>query len=525
MKKYEKEVLKSRLDAEEAEMKHLKAIYDKAAEDIAKKIEISNGKIKVLLANWDDLSDEEKSIYQSQIYQKRFQESLKQQIDDLTKELNSKQYKSITDYMKSCYEQGFIGAMYSIQKQGIPLIMPIDQKKVIKAMFTDSKISKGLYTKLGEDVNLLKKRIANNISRGIATADSYANIARNIASGTNVGFNRAMRIARTEGSRISNESAFEASKVAQEAGADIAKMWSAALDGRTRPHHRMLDGQIRELEEPFEVDGMEVMYPSGFGRPAEDINCRCALLQRAKWALDDDELETLKKRAEFFGLDKSNDFADFEKKYLKATTSKPKTGISPLQEKLEHDALEWYVSGEGQWINQYLRGRADITISAIEKEMIDAIERATSRAIVEVKRLFRSVDAEAVFGKMSQLEWENLRNALLYGANDKYSIAALEKAMKTKGKTISEKGFMSTTKDREVAAEWGDFTGSENPIVLDLEVPKGIKGKDMKEFEVEGEEQFEVLLAKDQQYKINDIVVEEDEWGDKIIVVKAELIP
>ena len=44
----------------------------------------------------------------------------------------------------------------------------------------------------------------------------------------------------------------------------------------------MLDGQIRELDKPFEVAGRKAMYPSGF---AEDIHCRCALLQRAR--LDD----------------------------------------------------------------------------------------------------------------------------------------------------------------------------------------------------------------------------------------------
>ena len=209
MKKYEKEILENRLDAEEAERRHLKAIYNKAAEDITKKINISNGKIEVLLQNWDDLDDKEKSIYQSQIYQRDFQKSLKSQIDGFLEGLNDEQYKSIEEYMKNCYEDGFIGAMYSINKQGIPLIMPIDQKKVIKAMFTDSKISKKLYTKLGEDVDFLKKRIANNLSRGIATASSYSDIARNIANDSNVGFNRAMRIARTEGTRISNQSAFD----------------------------------------------------------------------------------------------------------------------------------------------------------------------------------------------------------------------------------------------------------------------------------------------------------------------------
>lgn len=318
MNKRQLEVEKRKLAEEAQELKHLKAIYNKAAEDIAKNISITDGKMEVLLQNWDDLSDDDKSVYQSKIYQRNFQKQLQKQVNDVLKDLNSGQYKSIDEYLKKCYETGFIGAMYDIAGQGIPIIAPIDQKKVIKAMKTNSKISKGLYTKLGEDTDHLKKRITNNISRGIATADSYKNIARNIANDSNVGFNNAMRIARTEGHRIHSNSAFDAQLEAKAAGADVVKQWDSTMDGKTRTHHRLLDGQIREVEEPFEMGGMKPMYPSDFGRPEEDINCRCALLQRATWALDEDELETLKKKAEYFGLDKTESLNDFKRKYLPA---------------------------------------------------------------------------------------------------------------------------------------------------------------------------------------------------------------
>ena len=357
MKKHDKEVLQSRLDAEEKELKRLKAIYNKAADDIMKKIEISNGKISVLLANWDDLTDEEKSIYQSQIYQRNFQKSLKTQIDGFLKDLNSKQYATMTEYMEDCYKNGYLGAMYSIHKQGIPIISPIDQKKVTKAMFTDSKISKKLYTKLGEDVEVLKKRIANNLSRGIATASDYKVIARNIAADSNVGFNRAMRITRTEGNRISNESAYDASMSAKDKGADVVKSWDAALDKRTRESHRRVDGEIRELDEKFS-NGM--MYPSdSAGGAAEVVNCRCALLQRARWALDDDELETLKERAKYYGLDKTKNFDDFKAKYLKAAEAEVKqagevTTIEELQKYAASKMDKWGVSVDVSGTGKYL---------------------------------------------------------------------------------------------------------------------------------------------------------------------------
>ena len=318
MRKHQKEILQSTLDDEKKELNHLKAIYKKTLQDISGNIKIYNDKIEILLADIDEADEYQKSVLQSQIYHRDFQRNLQKQLNAFLNDLNNEQYKSINDYIEHSYEGGYVATMYDIAQQGVPIIAPIDQKKVIKAMSIDSKISKTLYEKLGEDVNVLKKRIANNISRGIAAAESYEVIARNIANDSNVGFNKAMRIARTEGHRVHQQAAFDAQHVAKDKGADVVKQWNSVLDGRVRTTHRKLDGQLREVDEPFEMDGKKAMHPSGFGRPEEDINCRCVMLQRARWALDDDELETLKERAAFHGLDKAEDFEDFKKKYLKA---------------------------------------------------------------------------------------------------------------------------------------------------------------------------------------------------------------
>lgn len=93
----------------------------------------------------------------------------------------------------------------------------------------------------------------------------------------------------------------------------------STLDGNTRDLHRLLDGQIRDVNELFEVANLKVEAPGMFGDPAEDCNCRCCLLQRARWALDDDELQRLKDRAAYFDLDKSDEFEKYQRKYLGIT--------------------------------------------------------------------------------------------------------------------------------------------------------------------------------------------------------------
>lgn len=322
MNKRQLEVEKAKLREEKKLLKELKKIYEDAAKEVEQKIRISNGKINLLLSAYDELDEKQKSLLKSQIYQKKFQENLKKQLDELIGNLNADSYDSITRYLTDSYYTGYVGTMYDIQGQGIPLITPINEKQVTRAMTLNTKLSVPLYTRMGIDVGILKKQIAKHISRGIATSSSYAHIARNIDGASNIGFNKAMRIARTEGHRIQVLSANDAQHAAKAKGCEVVKQWDATLDGRTRPMHRLLDGKLAEIDEPFVVDDMEVMYPGGFGIASQDVNCRCALLQRARWALDADELKTLKERAAYYGLDKSEDFEDFKKKYLKVNETK-----------------------------------------------------------------------------------------------------------------------------------------------------------------------------------------------------------
>lgn len=317
MNKRQLEVEKAKIREEKRLLKELKKIYEDAAREVEQKIRITDGKIDLLLSAYDELDEKQKSVLQSQIYQKKFQENIKRQLDKLIGNLNDDSYDSITRYLNDSYHTGYIGTMYDIAGQGIPLITPISEKQVTRAMTLNTKLSVPLYTRMGIDVGILKKQVAGHISRGIATSSSYAHIARNIDGASNIGFNKAMRIARTEGHRIQILSANDAQHAAKAKGCEVVKQWDATLDGRTRPLHRLLDGKLAEIDEPFIVDDMEVMYPGSFGIASQDVNCRCALLQRARWALDENELKTLQDRASFFGLDISKSFDDFKQKYLK----------------------------------------------------------------------------------------------------------------------------------------------------------------------------------------------------------------
>lgn len=341
MNKRQKLVLQQYLNDEETIIRSLKMVYEDSLKDINKRVLELDSSISVLQKAYNSIGTEIsdlalsilgnkakhmtpaqaeetiKSMLQSKVYQKKYQEALKKQVSDIFDKMGEKQFTRVSEYLTECYENGFIGTLYDLQGQDIPLCFPLDQEQMVRAIQLDSKISKGLYSRLGEDVSLLKRKIASEISRGIATGMSYQQMARQLASVSKTGYNNAVRIARTEGHRIQCQAGMDACYKAKEKGANVVKQWDATLDDRTRESHVAVDGQIREIDEPFSNGLMFPGDPSGGA--AEVINCRCALLQRARWALDEDELATLKRRAEYFGLDKTDSFEDYKKKYLKAS--------------------------------------------------------------------------------------------------------------------------------------------------------------------------------------------------------------
>lgn len=330
MNKREKEVIQAQLDAEKAVLEKMEQQYKRALSDINQKVKLFDADIKSLdtLLNMDSMDEAQRatleSMKQAKIYQKQYQQALKKQIGSILDKLHGDTFSTVEQYLKECYQDGFLGTMYDIHAQGIPIIVPINQEAVAKAVVLDSKVVKGYYEALGVDFDRLKKVIPAEVSRGIASSLPYIDIARNINNASKSGLYNAVRIARTEGHRIQQASTYDAQKAAKAKGADVVKQWDATLDGRTRETHRLLDGQIREVDEPFEVRGMTAMMPGDFGRPEEDIHCRCVSLTRAKWALDESELQTLQERAEYFGLDKATDFEDFKQKYLKSAEESTK---------------------------------------------------------------------------------------------------------------------------------------------------------------------------------------------------------
>ena len=323
MNSRQKEVIGQSLADEKTVLKALTDNYTTALADIKKNI-------RELQAN---------PLTQSKAYQLEYQKQLETMVSGVLDTLQGNNFTSIAEYLQNSYTNSYIGNLYDMHGQGVPLILPMNENQVVKAVQKtgdDFKLSE----KLGGNTKELKKQVKSELQRGLATALPYETMARSISDYGQADLNRSMRIARTEGHRIQTEAKLDCMNNAKKKGADIVKQWDSTLDGRTRPEHKQLDGQIREIDENFEVDGYSAQGPGGFGDPYMDCNCRCCLLQRAKWALDEEELKTLQDRAEYFGLDKSQNFQDFKDKYINAVEKSNESGIIELRSVDARDKLK-----------------------------------------------------------------------------------------------------------------------------------------------------------------------------------------
>ena len=120
---------------------------------------------------------------------------------------------------------------------------------------------------------------------------SIPNMARDIAERTTGSeFKAAVRNARTMSTNAQNAGRYDAYDRLTKKGVELTLEWAATLDNRTRHSHRMMHGQRRNVGEPFEVDGVKIMYPAQTGTfkgvsdvPQEQIwCCRCTILSYVK---------------------------------------------------------------------------------------------------------------------------------------------------------------------------------------------------------------------------------------------------
>lgn len=144
-------------------------------------------------------------------------------------------------------------------------------------------------TDIPKDKKWNKKHIGSAILQGILQGDTMENIAKRLMSVADMDMRAAMRTARTAVNGAENAGRMQSYRRAADMGIKVKKEWLATLDTRTRHSHRMLDGEVVELNEKFS-NGLE--YPGDpSGSASEVYNCRCTMIAN----LDDFQAEEVER--------------------------------------------------------------------------------------------------------------------------------------------------------------------------------------------------------------------------------------
>lgn len=401
-------------------------------------------------------------------------------------------------------------------------------KNIVNADFYNATFSDRIWA----HADNLRDEIAVQLNQGLIAGVSSRVMAQRLSEKFNVSKSDAHRLAVTEFRRVQTDVA----KDAYEAN-DIDRYEYMAVNPNACPICREIDGEV------YYVKDMEV----GLNAPPMHPRCHCTTAPY----LDEDEYEAWLNYLEQGGSTAEWDAmsADERQQYINGTRAfneialdtepvEPDTRVTAMGTDAPYTpdelaALEEYASGNGMWINQYLRGRGDFgELTDLEKEYLRALDKATSRVIND-DRLYRSVDASAIFGDIADGGYENLWTYLLYGKDsfgkgsyaDKIRDDIESLIDSTLGKTITEKGFMSTTKDKDIATGFGDFTGSQAPVVLTLDASDiTLHGADLGFLDIEDEPQKEVLLHRDIDYRVDSIDIAKDDDGMPFIDIKATIL-
>jgi hypothetical protein len=207
--------------------------------------------------------------------------NIQQSIDKVLKEIGDEMASSGSEHLTAAHALGVDLIEKPLAAGGLRIagILPeIDRRQLmaIRSFLTDR-----LKNVSAEVANKVKGQIGLVMIGGQTSSDAATSVAMLIESERS----RAVTIVRTEMGRAFSVASQERQKQAAEMLPGLQKQWRRSGKVHSRRSHDLADGQIAEVDEPFIIGGVELMYPRDPKAPAkETINCGCiSLPYMAHW--------------------------------------------------------------------------------------------------------------------------------------------------------------------------------------------------------------------------------------------------
>lgn len=181
------------------------------------------------------------------------------------------------------FAENYNFAAYQLERQarGVVSFNLFNDRSVARLMKEKPKMLPEWKIDQPKDYKWNRQRVENSITQGIIQGEPIDKITdRLVDTLCTQNENRMRLFARTGMTGAQNAGRQELMEEAEEDGIKVKKRWVATLDDRTRDTHQILDGQEVPVSEPFEVEGMEIMFPGDpHAEPELVYNCRCTMIE------------------------------------------------------------------------------------------------------------------------------------------------------------------------------------------------------------------------------------------------------
>ena len=261
----------------------------RVANQLRKRYETNLKEIRRLLRNYS--GSVENMPYWQQLRFGKYQ-ALERQLVEILEHSGTELSLFIEDYGTEQYKKGYGELFYTSEHQlNTSLNMNMLDTSSILQIVENPTSGTRLSSRLWKNRETLAQQVDHALNIGLTQGLGYADIAKNIEMAMTSDYNKSLRIARTESSRVYGLGQVQAQEEFKRLGFKPQKMWISSLDSNTRSSHRHLDGQIIPSDDYFEGNTGRGLAPGLFGTPGEDINCRCKSIS----ILDDYSIPTTRR--------------------------------------------------------------------------------------------------------------------------------------------------------------------------------------------------------------------------------------
>jgi len=281
--------------------KRISAVYKEAAEELQKTIdayfesfEERDEEMKALIGTIQNGKEWTEQDYKqwrlAQIGRGNRFVALRDKVAERMTKANETAVAYTNDATPGIYSLNRNYAAYTIEQQvGANVGFDLWDEQTVKRLIVEQPELMPYYppkraVKRGIDLAYGKRQIAATVTSGILQGKSIKGLADDLQTRIpTMNRDSAIRTARTAVTGAQCGGRYDAYHAAKDMGIDLNVQWVATLDNRTRHTHAMLDGQERELDEPFEVDGRKILYPGHTLAVGSLIyNCRCTIIAKVK---------------------------------------------------------------------------------------------------------------------------------------------------------------------------------------------------------------------------------------------------